>query len=147
MGSPKPIRDDDALFCSQLAQIVRERGINVSEIARRTGVPRKTLYRLLDGQPPTLGQALALAGAVGLPIEGLAAADLAPAEALLIEAVRLSPPDPGLVAEALRTLGVPMPTIERNPSNELSPHGLRKVGKAASGLAAAIAEVVGDEGP
>lgn len=145
MGSPRPIRDGDALFCSQLAQIIRERGINVSEIARRTGVPRKTLYRLLDGRPPTLGQALALAAAVGLPIEGVAPTDIEPAEAQLLDAVRASPPDPSAVVEALRVLGIPLPAIERNPSAELNPHGLRKVGKAASGLAAAIAEVVGDE--
>lgn len=136
---------EDDRFCRDFAQLVADRGLNLSALSRRTGVSRHVLYRIIDGQPPTLGQALLLATEVGLPIQGATAPELTAAEAELVEAVRAAPPDIGAIVAALRALGIQLPTVERNPSSELSPTGLRKVGKAASGLAAAIAEVVGDE--
>lgn len=62
-------------YMDVLAYYLDKSGITASELARRINSPRQTVHALLHGQTlePTLGRAKAIADALGVSLEEMAA--------------------------------------------------------------------------
>ena len=100
----------------RLAQLKAERGLTTEALSLKSGVPKGTINKLLNGETrnPTVGTLAALAQALGCPLESLSdRAELPLAPGRIPGVGRLRDLLGGAGAEALRNAGDLLPVARR----------------------------------
>lgn len=73
LGNVKRVMGDmKFILAKQLKKYLTDRDLSVSDLARKSGIPRKTIYNWVEGQPPkNISQVYAVAKVLEVGIEAL----------------------------------------------------------------------------